>query len=424
MRTIEEHPTEALLDGRYQLGPCVGRGGAAVVYRAEDRVLGRTVAVKILRQADDGTASDPERAHREAGVLAGLNHPSLVTLYDARLDPGHPRYLAMEYVDGPTLSMRLTDGVLSEQDAASLAHDVGRALQTVHSAGIIHRDVKPSNVLLAPPLQAGRPWTAKLTDFGIAYEVDDPRSTSPGVVIGTAAYMAPEQVRGEKLTAAVDIYSLGLVLIEALSGTPAFPLSNRIQTALSRLSRDPAIPDSLSAEWRELLSLMTRTDPQARPSAGDVAEAATALMGGAAGGQEDPVATRAYPAAAITAPPTSAAPNETPRRVRRRRRGGALAIAGAIIASSVAISWTASLSATPERIVTVVTHTPNPDSSEPSEIADSGTSGSATTTATTGDQKQGGAVNSQTGDTKANPNKGPGQNSGNSKQAPGQANGD
>lgn len=436
MSTIGEHPTEALLDGRYHLGPCVGRGGTAVVYRAEDRILGRTVAVKLLRQGDDGTSSDPERAHREVGVLAGLNHPSLVTLYDARLDPGHPRYLAMEYVDGPTLAVRLDKGVLSREEAAALAHDVARALQVVHAAGIVHRDVKPSNVLLAPPLQAGRRWTAKLTDFGIAHEVDDPRSTSPGIVIGTAAYMAPEQVRGEELTPAVDIYSLGLVLIEALAGEPAFPICNGVQTALSRLTNEPAIPDSVGQEWRKLLTWMTRGEPNERPSADEVAEAANALgsdseptdeaphalplpllLGEQAEEPVDgaPAVTREYPTASIARPDR-----------RRRLRYAALAAAGVIAVSAAAVSWSTSLFSPPAtRLVTFVHDTSQPDASDVASDDSAETEQVVETDATTtttdgqgpGEQATvsgpGEQANVSNENSAPNPNKGPGNNSGN-----------
>lgn len=421
MSTIGEHPTEALLDGRYHLGPCVGRGGTAVVYRAEDRILGRTVAVKLLRQGADEAATDPERAHREVGVLAGLNHPSLVTLYDARLDPGHPRYLAMEYVDGPTLATRLDSGVLSSEEGAALAHDVARALQVVHNAGIVHRDVKPSNVLLAPPLQAGRRWTAKLTDFGIAHDIEDVRSTSPGIVIGTAAYMAPEQVRGEELTPAVDIYSLGLVLIEALAGEPAFPVCNGVQTALSRLTNEPAIPDSVGREWSELLTRMTRAQPSERPSAADVAEAASAL--GAASERTDaaahalpvpllfgeqadealadaPAVTREYPTASISRPHR-----------RRRLRYVAVAAAGVIAVSAAAVAWSTSLSAPPvTRLVTFVQDSPEPDASE--VASDDSVDADATTSATDG-QSPGDQATTPNENSAPNPNKGPGNNSGN-----------
>src|SRR5690606_33414761 len=311
--TIEDEQTAALLDGRYRLEECVGRGGTAMVYRAEDTALGRTVAIKLLRQADEMPTS-MERAHGEPAMLATMNHPSLVTLYDARLDPGHPQYLAMEYVHGPTLAVCLARGPLSSAEAAGLARDIAGGLQAVHGAGIIHRDVKPSNILMSASTRRDREWTAKLTDFGIAFGTDDPRLTSPGIAVGTAAYMAPEQVRSEELTPAVDVYSLGLVLIEALTGEPAFPVMGGVQTALRRLTGPPALPASLGAGWRELLERMTRTDPGERPSAREVAEAVEGLgepttaagfagetAASAEGGvAEDPSPTREYPVSETT----------------------------------------------------------------------------------------------------------------------------
>ncbi|MDT0158759.1 serine/threonine-protein kinase [Microbacterium sp. ARD32] len=267
--------TQSLLDSRYRLGACVGRGATSAVYRAEDLILGRPVAIKLLTQSDEAPVS-LQRVRTETAVLANLTHPSLVTLYDAQLEPGQPQYLAMEYVEGLSLASRLRGGALPDAEAASLLHDVADGLRVVHGAGVIHRDVKPSNILIAQPDEPGEHPVAKLTDFGIAFRVDDARRTSPGVAVGTAAYMAPEQVRGAELTTAVDIYALGLVLIEALSGEPAFPVTGGVHTALRRLTERPEIPDSFDDEWRALLERMTRTEPEERPTAREVAaEAAT-----------------------------------------------------------------------------------------------------------------------------------------------------
>ncbi|WP_227468117.1 serine/threonine-protein kinase [Microbacterium sp. YJN-G] len=142
------HPA-ALLDGRYALGECIGEGGMARVYRAEDAFLGRTVAIKLIRPGIDGASS--ERAHSEMRVLASLNHPSLVTLFDAHLVPGQPEYLVMELVEGPSLADRLASGgALTSEEAAQLGAELAEALHVVHTAGVVHRDIKPSNVLLSP----------------------------------------------------------------------------------------------------------------------------------------------------------------------------------------------------------------------------------------------------------------------------------
>ena len=183
-------PTSALLDGRYLLEDRVGKGGMATVYRAEDTHLGRTVAIKMIHDGGDAVSS-VDRAHTEKALLASMNHPSLVTLYDAQLEPGRPQYLVMEFVDGPTLAARMAEGPLPPRQLAHLTQNLAEGLAAAHAAGIIHRDVKPSNVLLARTGDAAVPWTAKLADFGIACSIGRSPMTSPGIVLGTLAYMAP-----------------------------------------------------------------------------------------------------------------------------------------------------------------------------------------------------------------------------------------
>lgn len=276
MQTEEAPPTEALLDGRYRLLNCVGRGGMASVYRADDLLLGRTVAVKLIRHDPEARFS-ADRAESEKALLASLSHPSLVTLFDARLEPGSAQYLVMEFVDGPTLTARLTYGPVPSAQVAQIAGDLADALDTVHGAGIIHRDVKPSNVLLTPPRTDTGAWGAKLADFGIACAPADVRMTSPGLILGTAAYMAPEQLRNGDLGTAVDIYALGLVLLEALTGEPAYPVGSSLESALVRLSVPPTIPESLGSGWTGLLERMTRMDPAERPTAAEVAAAVRSI---------------------------------------------------------------------------------------------------------------------------------------------------
>ncbi|WP_336646358.1 serine/threonine-protein kinase [Microbacterium sp. USHLN186] len=314
MDTVDELATAPLLDGRYRLDGCVGRGATSLVYRAQDTLLGRTVAIKLLR-TDDEMALGSERIHAETALLASLSHPALVALYDAKLDLPHPRYLVMEFVDGPTLSAHLKDGALTRTEVAAIAGDLADALRAVHARGIVHRDVKPSNVLLSRAQGRGR-WAAKLTDFGIAVDPDAARRTSPGIAIGTAAYMAPEQVRADPLTPAADIYSLGLVLLESLTGESAFPRTRDVQTALARLVSEPAVPDELGPGWARLLRAMTATAPEDRPSAAQVAAEAGALAAAAQADDEVTAATRALPLAAeaMTAParPASAHVNAAP----------------------------------------------------------------------------------------------------------------
>ncbi|WP_407358408.1 serine/threonine protein kinase [Microbacterium sp. LTA6] len=276
MTTAEETPTAALLDGRYQLGELIGQGGAARVYRAEDLLLGRTVAVKMIH-ADADTLVAPARVQNEIALLASLTHPSLVALFDAKVIPGQSSYLVMEFVDGPTLARRLHDGPLAPAEVASLARDLASALHLVHTAGIVHRDVKPANVLLAPGALPGATFQPKLADFGIALLMDGTRVTSPGTVVGTAAYLSPEQVRGEAASPAGDIYGLGLVLLEALTGERAFPKAMGVGAVMARLVGPPRIPEWIGPHWTDLLTRMTAPDPAARPSAREVAESTAGL---------------------------------------------------------------------------------------------------------------------------------------------------
>jgi serine/threonine protein kinase len=410
--TIDDQSTAPLLDGRYRLEECVGRGGTAVVYRADDTALGRTVAIKLLR-GPEAMPESMERAHGESAVLASMNHPSLVTLYDARLDPGHPQYLVMEYVHGPTLASRLAHGPLAPEETARLACEIASGLRAVHEAGIIHRDVKPSNILMSASTRTDREWTAKLTDFGIAFGMDDARLTSPGIAVGTAAYMAPEQVRVDELTPAVDVYSLGLVLIEAFTGEPAFPVAGGVQTALRRLTGPPTLPESLDAGWRELLEKMTRTEPGERPTAQQVAETAAALApsttgiiaaggsmsaDGGSGADGDRTPTRAYPVEEMATSSSGL----------RKRRIAAAGAAAAVIASIIALAGAQSLwSSTeePKQNVVIETPTPTPTPTAPASVSTAG-NGSRTTGDTA---PSGGAANSNPN---SSPNKGPGANSG------------
>ncbi|MDD7929241.1 serine/threonine-protein kinase [Microbacterium thalli] len=259
----------ALLAGRYRVVEPIGTGGMARVFLAHDEALGRRVAVKVLRAdiADEATA---DRAGIETRLLASLNHPGLVTLFDAHLSH-EPRFLVMEHVVGPTLADRIADGPLDIRELAALGAQLADALHVVHDAGIVHRDVKPSNILLARSSTPGVPMRAKLADFGIAHLLDSDRVTSPSLIVGTAAFIAPELLHGADPAPPSDIYALGLVLLEAASGERAFAGTegNRGQL-LARLSRDPEIPGGLDQHWRDLLCEMTAREPCDRPTAHEV----------------------------------------------------------------------------------------------------------------------------------------------------------
>ncbi|WP_440711511.1 serine/threonine-protein kinase [Herbiconiux sp. YIM B11900] len=293
LKPADSPETGEVLDGRYLLHEKVGAGGMGVVHRARDEVLGRTVAVKIFRES----AADAARSTSETRLLASLDHHSLVTLFDAQIASDRPNYLVMEYVDGPTLRQRLAEAPLRPDDVASMARDLADALHLVHQAGIVHRDIKPSNVLLRPSHVPGEEFRAKLADFGIAYLIDSTRLTTPGTLVGTAAYLSPEQVRGAEPAPASDIYALGLVLLEALTGERAFPQTGTHEAALARLTRDPVIPGEFGYPWRSLLTAMTARDPEQRPSALEVVVAARGL------GSSDPTPTGALTLEPLTLEP-------------------------------------------------------------------------------------------------------------------------
>ncbi|TFC92798.1 GAF domain-containing serine/threonine-protein kinase [Cryobacterium sp. TMT3-29-2] len=259
------------LNARYRVKNVIGRGGMASVYRATDERLGRDVAIKIfeLRATDK---PDIQRQQAEINVLASLNHHSLVTLFDVgvdRTDPDHPQiYLVMELVDGIDLRRRLDGHPMSTRHIAQIGYDLAEGLDYIHGRGVIHRDIKPANILLAEYSSDSRA-RARLTDFGIALFPNSARMTNQGMTTGTAAYLSPEQARGEDVGPASDIYALGLVLLECFTGETAFP-GEPIPSALARLQRDPVIPEELVPEWRHLLSTMLAREPEQRPPTAEV----------------------------------------------------------------------------------------------------------------------------------------------------------
>src|SRR4051794_16167751 len=258
----------ALLGGRYEVGDLVGLGGTARVHRARDRAADTTVAVKIF---PPGSAAGPGGdGSRELALLSGMQHPGLVGVHDSGIDDDGRPFVVMDFVDGQSLATRLRAGVLSAPAAARLGAALADALAYVHARGIVHRDVKPGNVLLDGE---GRP---QLTDFGIARLIDATRVTATGLVVGTAAFMAPEQVRGEVVGPPADVYALGLLLLEAATGRREFE-GAALESAIARLHRSPVIPGDLPEPLASTIRRMTATDPSERPTAPEVAAALRAL---------------------------------------------------------------------------------------------------------------------------------------------------
>ncbi len=262
----------ALVASRYRLLSLLGRGGTAEVWRAEDESLDRDVALKLVTVPTDDSAA---RAGEEARLLARLNHPGLVPVYDAGTDERDRPWVVMELVEGETLADTLKRGPLDSARAAVVGRSIAEALGYVHAQGLVHRDVKPANVLV------GDDGRVRLTDFGIARLVDSARVTSTGMMVGTASYLAPEQVAGEPVGPPADVYALGLVLLECLTGQREYAGST-VEVALARLQRSPDVPATLPAGWPGLLRAMTAREPSARPT--PVAAAAD-LAAIAAGGE-------------------------------------------------------------------------------------------------------------------------------------------
>ncbi len=262
----EPHGSTAL-GGRYVLREILGQGGMSTVYAAMDLRTSARVAVKIFRPGIE-LAGSPGRRQREAQLAAAVHHPGVLAVLDAQLDDPVQgtgcAFLVTELVDGPSLSERLRSGPLAERDMVGLAAALCSALAAIHAAGIIHRDIKPANVLLPGGVDGlNHP---KLADFGIALMVDSTRMTATGFLAGTPTYLSPEQVQGQVLTPASDIYSLGLLLIEAVLGTPVFRGSG-LEAAVARLHADPVPPKHLDPRLARLLTRMTDRVPANRPSA-------------------------------------------------------------------------------------------------------------------------------------------------------------
>ncbi len=236
------------ISDRYELGDRLGSGGMSTVYRATDRVLERTVAVKILAEHLSDDERFVARFRREALAVAKLIHPNIVQVYDTGIDEGR-HYIVMEYVEGRSGAQILQrHGPVEPEIAAEIGVQSCAGLDYAHRRGIIHRDVKPGNLMVVGGPVGGGEMVVKLTDFGIARAIEQTRITQVGSVVGTAAYLAPEQVRGEEATPATDVYALGVVLYQFLTGRLPYEGSSLAELAVRQQNEKPLPPDTYNSE--------------------------------------------------------------------------------------------------------------------------------------------------------------------------------
>jgi serine/threonine-protein kinase len=324
---------------RYRLQSRIADGGMGEVWRAVDELLDRPVAVKLLRREYTRHAETLSRFAAEARHAASVTHPGIAQVYDygATSRRGSP-YLVMELVDGPPLDAVLARGRLDAARTMDVIAQAAAGLAAAHQAGLVHRDIKPANLLLGPD------GTVKITDFGIAYAVGSAPITQTGVLMGTAAYMAPERTMGGPATPASDLYSLGVAAHECLTGTPPF-MGTAMDVAFAHQHRPlPPLPPGVPAEVTALIGELAAKDPAARPAnAGEVAARAADLRDALTSGAPRPsfpsvpgqaavpptapeplappvAATRGYTRAVLPAAPQGAPPSPGQRLLRRRGR--------------------------------------------------------------------------------------------------------
>jgi eukaryotic-like serine/threonine-protein kinase len=236
------------LSGRYETAERLGSGGMSNVYKATDRILERTVAVKILAEHLSDDERFVARFRREALAVAKLIHPNIVQVYDTGIDDGR-RYIVMEYAEGRSGAQILQrHGPVDAEIAAEIGIQACAGLDYAHRRGIIHRDVKPGNLMVVGGPVGGGEMTVKLTDFGIARAIEQTRITQVGSVVGTAAYLAPEQVRGDEATPATDVYALGVVLYQFLTGRLPYEGSSLAELAVRQQNEKPLPPSTYNDE--------------------------------------------------------------------------------------------------------------------------------------------------------------------------------
>jgi eukaryotic-like serine/threonine-protein kinase len=352
-----------VIDGRYRLEERIAVGGMAEVWAAEDLDLERRVAVKLLH----GSA-DPDRFAREARAAAGLSHPSICRLYDYGEADGRP-YIVLEYLAGGTLEDRLvSDEPPSDAEAERIAREIAAGLAHAHERGLVHRDVKPGNVLF------DEEGAAKITDFGIARVLDAATLTEAGTLLGTAAYISPEQARGEPATPASDVYSFGVILYRMLTGRLPFEAQSPLELAAMHEKANPPPISSLRPDAPPNLERLTTAAlakrPEERPPDGH------ALLAALEGAPD------AATTAVLTLPRTEPDRPTEALRVAARRRGRALAV-GVVLAALAATGGAAALLVSSGDSEAPARET-NPRSPGPADATRSTTTGETTRPTQTG----------------------------------------
>jgi serine/threonine-protein kinase len=261
---------------RYRLAYWVGTGGMGEIWAAVDELLDRTVAIKLVRADSADESAFADRLLGEARAAAAVHHPRVVSIYDVgehRDSDGRTQsFIVMELLAGRSLARRLDEGPTSAEEATRLLIDVGSALAAAHDRGVIHRDIKPANLMVGP---AGE---ITVLDFGIARAAHSAAMTAAGVVVGTARYLSPEQAAGGPAVAASDVYSLGIVAHQCLTGAPPFDAESDVATALAHITQPPPqLPVVVPAALADLVTRCLAKKPADRPTAAELAVAAAAV---------------------------------------------------------------------------------------------------------------------------------------------------